>query len=161
VPVVAIGKIRDLFAGRGITQAIPTASDADGMDAIDAQVAGRSRGLVFVNLVDFDTQYGHRNDVAGYAENLERFDARLATLLPALHDDDLLVVTADHGNDPTTASTDHAREYVPLLVTGAGVRPGVDLGTRATFADLGQTIAEVFGVAALDHGTSFLNDILR
>src|SRR5262249_39052341 len=113
---------------------------------------------VFTNLVDFDTQYGHRNDVAGYARNLERFDGRLKTLLPRLRADDLLIVTADHGNDPTTSSTDHSREYVPLLVTGAQVR-AADLGTRQTFADLGQTLAELFGVGRLSHGTSFLGEI--
>ena len=117
------------------------------------------RGFIFTNLVDFDTQYGHRNDVDGYARNLERFDARLATLLPRLRDDDLLVVTADHGNDPTTASTDHSREYVPLVAAGRRVRAGVDLGTRSTFADLGQTLAEIFGVGRLAHGTSFLREI--
>ena len=116
-------------------------------------------GLIFTNLVDFDTQYGHRNDVDGYARNLERFDARLGNLLPLLRDDDLLIVTADHGNDPTTASTDHAREYVPLLATGAHVRRGADLGTRSTFADVGQTLAEIFEVGALAHGTSFLSDM--
>ena len=116
IPVVAIGKIEDLFAGRGITQGIHTVSDDDGMDKVEAQMKVVDRGLIFTNLVDFDAQYGHRNDVAGYAANLERFDARLAALLPQLRDDDLLVVTADHGNDPTTPSTDHAREYVPLLV---------------------------------------------
>ena len=110
------------------------------------QMQATERGLIFANLVDFDTQFGHRNDVAGYAANLERFDARLAELLPRLREDDLLVVTADHGNDPTTPSTDHSREYVPLLVAGARVRAGVDLGTRQTFADLGQTLAEIFGV---------------
>jgi phosphopentomutase len=111
-------------------------------------------------LVDFDTQYGHRNDVGGYAANLERFDRRLADLLPRLRDDDLLVVTADHGNDPTTASTDHSREYVPLLVAGPRARPGVDLGTRSTFADLGQTLAELFAVQKLARGTSFLADVV-
>jgi phosphopentomutase len=159
LPVVAIGKIEDLFAGRGITHAIHTASDDDGMDQLEKQMAAADRGLIFANLVDFDTQFGHRNDTEGYAANLERFDARLARVLPRLRDDDLLVVTADHGNDPTTASTDHAREYVPLLVAGTHVRPGADLGTRRTFADLGQTLAEVFGVGGLDHGTSFLQTI--
>jgi phosphopentomutase len=115
--------------------------------------------LIFTNLVDFDAQYGHRNDVPGYAANLERFDARLAALLPQLGDDDLLVITADHGNDPTTPSTDHAREYVPLLVAGSRVQAGRDLGTRRTFADLGQTLAAVFGVGPLSHGTSFLSQI--
>jgi phosphopentomutase len=159
LPVVAIGKIEDLFAGRGITHAVHTASDDEGMDRVEEQMDAVDRGLVFANLVDFDSQYGHRNDVEGYADNLERFDARLASLLPRLRDDDLLVVTADHGNDPTTPSTDHAREYVPLLVTGQRVRSGVDLGTRPTFADLGQTLAELFGVGGLAHGTSFLREI--
>ena len=159
LPVVAIGKIEDLFAGRGITRAFHTASDDEGMDHVERQMTDINRGLIFTNLVDFDTQYGHRNDIEGYARNLERFDARLGALLPRLRDDDVLIVTADHGNDPTTASTDHSREYVPLLVTGARVRSGVDLGTRRTFADVGQTLAEVFGVTRLDHGTSFLVDI--
>jgi phosphopentomutase len=122
-------------------------------------MANQPRGLIFANLVDFDTLYGHRNDPGGYAANLERFDARLAALLPTLRHDDLLIITADHGNDPTTPSTDHSREYVPLLAAGAGVRAGVDLGTRETFADLGQTLAQVFGVAPLAHGTSFLPDL--
>jgi phosphopentomutase len=159
--VVGIGKIEDLFAGRGITRAVHTKSDDHGMDVVEAELASTPRGLIAVNLVDFDSQYGHRNDVAGYAANLERFDARLARLLPRLAPSDVLIVTADHGNDPTTPSTDHAREYVPLLIAGATIRPGVDLGTRATFADLGQTLAEGFGVAPLEHGTSFLEDILR
>ena len=161
IPVVAIGKIEDLFAGRGITQGIHTVSDDDGMDKVEQQLKVVERGFIFTNLVDFDAQYGHRNDVAGYAANLERFDARLMALLPQLRDDDLLIITADHGNDPTTPSTDHAREYVPLLVTGAHVRAGVDLGTRQTFADLGQTLAEIFGVGPLAHGTSFLQELTR
>jgi phosphopentomutase len=159
LPVVAIGKIEDLFAGRGMTHAIHTVSDEDGMDQVEAQMQSVDRGFIFVNLVDFDTQYGHRNDVEGYARNLERFDARLAKMLPQLRETDLLIVTADHGNDPTTASTDHAREYVPLLAAGARVRRGADLGTRRTFADLGQTLAELFGVGRLAHGTSFLPEI--
>ena len=160
-PVVAIGKIEDLFAGRGITRAIHTASDDEGVDHVLRQMDETTQGLIFTNLVDFDTLYGHRNDVEGYARNLERFDVRLSELLLRLRPDDLLVVTADHGNDPTTPSTDHAREYVPLLVTGARVNPGVDLGIRQTFADLGQTLAEVFGVGPIAHGTSFLAAITR
>ncbi|MBI4887450.1 MAG: phosphopentomutase [Acidobacteria bacterium] len=156
IPVVAIGKIRDLFAGRGISRALGIASDADGMDAIDRTMADTPSGLIFANLVDCDTVYGHRNDVAGYAANLERFDVWLARLLPALGADDLLVVTADHGNDPTTPSTDHSREYVPILLAGARVRGGVDIGTRSTFADLGQTLAGNFGVEPLAHGSSVL-----
>jgi phosphopentomutase len=157
--VVAIGKIEDLFAGRGISRALHTASDEEGMDVLARQMAELASGLIFVNLVDFDTQYGHRNDIAGYAANLEWFDRRLAALLPDVRDADLLVVTADHGNDPATPSTDHSREFVPLLVSGARVRP-VDLGTRATFADLGQTLADLFGVGPLAHGTSFLREIM-
>ncbi len=160
LPVIAIGKIQDLFAGRGITQAFHTASDEQGMDEVERQIGSASRGLIFANLVDFDTQYGHRNDVEGYARNLEWFDGRLARLLPRLNPTDLLVVTADHGNDPTTPSTDHSREYVPLVVTGSRIRAGADLGTRSTFADLGQTLAELFGVGRLVHGTSFLPEVI-
>jgi phosphopentomutase len=159
LPVIAIGKIEDLFAGRGMTAAFHTKSDDDGMDQVERQMREVDRGLIFTNLVDFDTQYGHRNDVAGYAANLERFDHRLAAILPRLRDGDLLAVTADHGNDPTTASTDHAREYVPLFVIGSRVRPA-DLGTRRTFADLGQTLADIFAVEPLAHGTSFLSEIV-
>jgi phosphopentomutase len=160
LPVVAIGKVEDLFAGRGITRAIHTGSDDEGMDHVERQMADVDGGLIFANLVDFDTLYGHRNDVEGYAGNLERFDRRLARLLPRLGGEDLLVVTADHGNDPTTPTTDHAREYVPLLVTGGHVLCGADLGTRRTFADLGQTLAAIFGVGRLAHGTSFFHEIL-
>ena len=159
-PVVAIGKIEDLFAGRGITAATHTVSDDHGIDEVLRAMSTIGRGLIFANLVDFDTQYGHRNDVAGYAANLERVDARLTEVLAALRPRDLLVVTADHGNDPTTPSTDHAREHVPVFLTGGAVRAGVDLGTRQTFADLGQTIADLFHVGPLAHGTSFLGSIL-
>jgi len=157
--VVAIGKVRDLFAGRGITRALPTVSDADGLGALVRTLAEQPDGLVFVNLVDSDTLYGHRNDVAGYAANLERIDGGLADAMRGLRSGDLFVVTADHGNDPTTPSTDHSREYVPLLVAGDGVPEGRDLGTRSTFADLGQTIAANFGVGPLAHGTSFLAEL--
>jgi phosphopentomutase len=180
VPVVAIGKINDLFAGRGVGRAIHTASDAEGMERLLETMREQGDGFIFVNLVDFDTVYGHRNDVEGYASNLERFDEALVRLLPDLRSSDLLVVTADHGNDPSTPSTDHSREFVPVLMTGLGgpaeaghsvltegpakagphVRRGVDIGTRQTFADLGQTLAENFGVGPLAHGTSFLEDIV-
>ena len=157
--VTAIGKISDLFAGRGISRSWPSPSDEAGMDQFERALETVPRGLVFGNLVDFDTQYGHRNDVPGYAANLERFDVRLTALLPRLLPDDLLVITADHGNDPSTPSTDHSREYVPVLATGERVTSGVDLGTRLTFADLGQTLAENFGVPPLSHGTSFLREL--
>jgi phosphopentomutase len=159
--VHAIGKVQDLFAGRGVTTAVHTKSDDQGVDEIEKALDRAGPGLVFTNLVDFDTQYGHRNDVEGYAANLERVDARLARLLPRLRPRDLLIVTADHGNDPTTPSTDHAREYVPVFLVGACVRPGVDIGVRQTFSDLGQTVAEIFGVGPLANGTSFLRDILQ
>lgn len=159
-PVVGIGKIEDLFASRGLTRAIHTQSDDHGMDVVLEEMETTDRGLIFVNLVDFDTKYGHRNDVAGYAENLERLDVRLAQVLLRLRETDLLIVTADHGNDPATPSTDHSREHVPLLIAGASIKAGVDLGTRATFADVGQTIAEIFGLAPMKVGTSFLRKLL-
>jgi len=158
--VIAIGKIEDLFAGQGITHAVHTASDDEGIREILRAMDTVERGMIFANLVDFDTQFGHRNDVAGYAANLERFDRQLADFLPRLSATDLLIVTADHGNDPTTPSTDHSREHVPLMVAGAAVKPGVDLGTRETYADLGQTVAELFGAALLPHGTSFLPAVI-
>ncbi len=157
--VVSIGKVRDLFAGRGISRAAGTASDAEGMALVADELRRGGRGLVFANLVDSDMQYGHRNDPAGYAANLEAIDRWIGTLVPELGPDELLVVTGDHGNDPTTPSTDHSREYVPVVAAGPRVRAGADIGTRATFADLGQTIAENFGVQPLTHGTSFLEAI--
>jgi phosphopentomutase len=160
MPVTAIGKIKDLFAGRGIGYSVPTVSDDEGIVRIAEVMADTGRGLIFANLVDFDSVYGHRNDVQGYAANLERFDAGLATLLPRLRPKDLLVITADHGNDPTTPSTDHSREHVPVLIAGTRVRKGADIGTRSSFADLGQTLAANFGVGPLAHGASFLEDIV-
>jgi len=160
IPVLAIGKVKDLFAGRGIARAIPTASDDEGVTRVIEAMSSEDGGLIFANLVDFDTLYGHRNDVEGYAGNLERFDARLPVVLDGLRESDLLVITADHGNDPTTPSTDHSREYVPLLMTGSRVRRGATIGTRGTFADLGQTLADNFGVGPLVHGASFLEDIV-
>jgi phosphopentomutase len=160
IPVVSIGKVKDLFAGRGITTAMPTVSDAEGVDRVLDAMKSLSGGLIFANLVDFDTVYGHRNDVAGYAANIERFDERLVAVIDQLRDTDLLVITADHGNDPTTPSTDHSREHVPLLMTGRRVKRGADVGTRPTFADLGQTLAANFSVGPLAHGTSFLEDVV-
>jgi phosphopentomutase len=160
IPVVSIGKVKDLFAGRGITQAIPTVSDTDGVDRVLDAMQTAADGLIFANLVDFDSMYGHRNDVAGYAANIERFDERLDAVLGKLRDTDLLVITADHGNDPTTPSTDHSREHVPLLMTGRRVRRGADVGTRSSFADLGQTLAANFSVGPLAYGVSFLEDVV-
>ena len=159
IPVLSIGKVKDLFAGRGVSASVHTASDAQGMEAVERAVGEAPPGLVFANLVDFDAMYGHRNDAAGYAANLERFDERLGRLLPLFRGEDLLVLTADHGNDPTTPSTDHSREFVPLLAYGARVQAGANLGDRATFADLGQTLAEIFGVGPLARGRSFLAEM--
>ena len=159
IPVMAIGKIEDIFAKRGITRGIHTRSDMDGVDQTLKAMGECQRGLIFTNLVDFDTLYGHRNDVQGYARSLAQLDSRIPELLDALRDQDLLIFSADHGNDPTTPSTDHSREYVPLLIHGPRIRRIVDLGTRSTFADLGQTLAEVFGVERLPAGTSFLSEL--
>ena len=159
--VASVGKVADLFAGKGISSSHPTKSDAHGVDRVEALMATQDAGMIFANLVDFDAVYGHRNDTPGYAANLERFDARLAGLLPKLRADDLLVITADHGNDPTTPSTDHSREHVPVLLFGSKVKAGVALGTRETFTDLGQTLAENFGAGTLANGTSFLREISR
>jgi phosphopentomutase len=157
--VVTVGKVDDLFAGRGVGEALHTRDNSEGEEILSDLARRPGDGLVFANLVDFDTQYGHRNDPRGFARTLERFDERLPGLLERLRSDEILMITADHGNDPTTPSTDHSREYVPLLVAGPRVRQGVDLGTRETFADVAATLAEAFGVARPDAGTSFLREI--
>ncbi len=136
-----------------------TRSDADGVDQTVNAMGEVERGLIFTNLVDFDTLYGHRNDVPGYAANLEQFDARLPDVLGRMREDDVFILTADHGCDPADVSTDHTREHVPLLVRGARVRPGRELGVRTTFADLGATLADNFGVPSLAAGTSFLRQL--
>lgn len=159
-PVVGIGKIGDLFANRGLTRSVHTGSNAAGMEETVRTLKAVPRGLIFVNLVDFDTLYGHRNDPAGYARALAEFDARLPELLNGLRPGDLLCLTADHGNDPTTPGTDHTREYVPLLAYGPRLARGVNLGTRRTFADLGQTIADALGAKRLAWGESFLHSLL-
>lgn len=158
VPVFGIGKIADIFLGRGITSSAKTKDNADGMQKTIEALHAHADGLIFVNLVDFDQQYGHRNDVDGYATALEQVDRWLPTL--ELASQDLLILTADHGCDPTTPSTDHSREYAPLLVSGKHVQAGVDLGTRETLADIGQTVAENFGTR-IGHGQSFLKNIQK
>jgi phosphopentomutase len=158
VPVYSIGKIADIFLGRGITHSVKTKNNEDGMAKTAEIMAVQKNGLIFVNLVDFDQQYGHRNDVEGYAKALEAVDRWLPSL-PA-EDGDLIVLTADHGCDPTTASTDHSREYTPLLVYGPGVKGGVNLGTRQTLADIGQTVAQNFNTS-IPAGTSFLQDVAK
>jgi phosphopentomutase len=156
VPVMSIGKIADIFLGRGITQIVRTKNNEDGMQAILQSLTNFPAGVIWANLVDFDQQYGHRNDVEGYANALEAVDRWLPSL--ELQPEDLLIITADHGCDPTTPSTDHSREYTPLLVYGQNCAAGIDLGSRATLADIGQTVASNFAVA-LNIGTSFLPQI--
>ena len=158
IPRDGVGKIDDLFAARSITST-HTASNAEGIRAIKNWLSSAESGFLFANLVDFDQQYGHRNDVAGFYKALTEFDAALPSLTSRLKEDDLLFITADHGNDPTTPSTDHAREYVPLLAGGMRVVPS-SLGERATFSDLGATVAEWFGLQFRGRGTSFLAELI-
>lgn len=159
LPVFTVGKVNELFAGRGVTEAFHTGNNSEGEAILTDLVRRSGEGLVFANLVDFDQLYGHRNDPTGFARALEQFDGVAAELISRLRSDELCLITADHGNDPTTASTDHSREYVPLLVAGPRVRAGVDLGTRETFADIGATLGEMFGLARPDAGTSFLREV--
>ena len=159
--VMAVGKIEDIFAHRGITDVIHSTNNMASIDATLRFVHDSESGLVFANLVDLDMLYGHRNDPRGYADALEAIDARVLELEAEMRASDVLFFTADHGNDPTTASTDHSREYVPLLAFGAQVRPGTNLGTRPTFADLGATIADLLSIGAIPVGTSFAAELLR
>jgi phosphopentomutase len=158
VPVFGVGKIHDIYNGRGVEDYVTTTDNAGGMQKLSAAVGERKRGLIFCNLVDFDMLYGHRKDVAGFAKSLEEFDSLLADFLTLLGPTDLLIITADHGCDPDLRwkTTDHSREYVPILAYSPRTSAGADLGIRDTLADMGQTVAANFG-AALPHGTSFLN----
>ena len=158
--VIAIGKIEDLFSGRGITEAIHTSGNADGIDKTIDYIKKDSKGLIFTNLVDTDMLYGHRNNVQGYGEALEYFDSKLPEIMAALKDDDMLIITSDHGNDPTTPSTDHSREYTPILVYGKQIKENVNLETRKTFADISATILDLFNMEQLT-GTSFKDEILE
>lgn len=154
--VYAVGKIEDIFASQGITDAVHTQDNMDGVDKTIAAMRERQeRGLIFINLVDFDAKFGHRNNPAGYANALVEFDQRLPEILAAMRADDVLVLTADHGNDPTTPGTDHSREYVPVLISGSAIRTGVNIGVRDTFADLAMTIADTLGVSRPPRGVSF------
>ncbi|HEX2049995.1 MAG TPA: phosphopentomutase [Actinomycetota bacterium] len=159
--VRGIGKISDIFGGRGVTSSRPTRSNEDGVDALAAELRAMERGLAFVNLVDFDQSFGHRNDPRGYAGALEAFDRRVPEIVDALGPDDALIVTADHGNDPTTPSTDHSREQVPVLCAGPLVRAGADLGVRESYADCGATVAELLGVETTTPGKSFAGEAFR
>ena len=159
IPVFSVGKIFDVFLGRGIQEHEKSKSNADGMAKTLGGLDDQERGLIFTNLVDFDQLYGHRNDVEGYAAALEEFDAWLPSLYGKLSEGDLLILTADHGCDPTTPSTDHSREYVPLLAYRPRKQEGIDLGLRSTLSDIGQTVAENFGTN-ISAGTSFLGAIM-
>jgi len=158
--VIGVGKIDDLFAKQGLTICHHTVENVVGAEKVIELLGGESRGLILANLIEFDMLYGHRNNPQGYARALEIFDSQLPRIMEAMKSGDVLFIVADHGNDPTTPSTDHSREYVPLLVCGPRVKAAVDLGTRGSFADVGATIAEVLGVDPLPNGASFAGSIL-
>jgi phosphopentomutase len=158
--VAAVGKIEDIFAGRGITQAVHIVNNMDGVDKTLEYIESVKDGLIFTNLVDFDMLYGHRNDVDGYAEALMAFDGRLPEILNTMGDGDVLFITADHGCDPTTPSTDHSREYIPLLIYGKHIRPGVNLGIRDSFSDIAATALEYLDVNGDIKGISFLKEVI-
>ena len=159
--VVAIGKIQDLFTGRGIKKAIHTEGNADGIEKTIQEIKNnKSAKLIFTNLVDFDMLYGHRNNVEGYAKALEYFDSKLPEIMQEMNDDDLLIITADHGNDPSTPSTDHDREYIPILIYGKNIKQGVNIGIRETYADISATILGIYNYSKLQYGESFKNLII-
>ncbi|MFG1736062.1 phosphopentomutase [Paenibacillus sp. 843] len=157
--VIALGKISDIYDGEGITKAVRTVSNMDGMDKMVQTLDESFKGLSFLNLVDFDAVYGHRRDPKGYGQALEDYDRRLPEVFEKMTENDLLIITADHGNDPTYKGTDHTREYVPLLVYSPRFAEGKELPLRKTFADIGATVADNFGVKLPEHGTSFLSDL--
>ena len=158
--VIAIGKIEDLFVGRGITKEIHTSGNADGIEKTIEEIGKQNEGLIFTNLVDFDMLYGHRNNIEGYEKALEYFDNKLPEIISNMKDTDILIITADHGNDPSTPSTDHSREYIPILVYGKNVKPNVNLGIRNTYADISATILDILKMQQLE-GTSFKDEIIK
>lgn len=161
IGVFAVGKIEDIFAGSGITAAVHTKDNMDGMDKTLEYMEKEKNGLIFTNLVEFDSKWGHRNDFTGYGKGLEEADVRIGQIMDKMESDDILIINADHGCDPTTPGTDHTREYIPVLVYGKNIKRGVNLGTRKTFADIGQTIGEILGMGenVLDIGESFWNEL--
>lgn len=159
LPVIGIGKIYDIFAGRGITESMHTENNEDGFRKTIDSIEKFHEGLIFVNFIDFDMLYGHRNDSKGYAKALMEFDALIPELLEHLVDEDLLIITADHGCDPTTKGTDHSREYVPLLVYSKVIKKNKNLGLRSSFSDVAQSIAEFFGIERIQNGKSFLGEL--
>ena len=158
--VIAIGKIEDLFSGRSITKAIHTSGNTDGIEKTINEIEQDTEGLIFTNLVDTDMLYGHRNDIQGYARALEYFDSKIPEIMNKLKDTDMLIVTADHGNDPSTPSTDHSREYIPILIYGKHIKENVNLGTRRTFADISATILDILNMQRLENGESFKQGIM-
>ncbi|WAH44347.1 phosphopentomutase [Alicyclobacillus fastidiosus] len=160
IPVVGIGKIGDIYGGSGISEAIHTHDNADGMKVLMEYMDKQPEGVLYANLVDFDSKYGHRNDPVGFARAIETFDVQLGELLPKLKDTDVLCITADHGCDPTVPGTDHTREYVPVLMYKPGMTKALDLGIRPTFADLGATVADCFGIKNPRAGTSFWPQVM-
>ena len=158
--VIAVGKINDIFAGKGISSFVRTKNNNDGMEKTIEISKQDFEGLCFVNLVDFDMLYGHRNDADGYAKALTAFDQQVVELISHMKEDDILMITADHGCDPTTASTDHSREYTPLVMVGKHIKPGVNLGTRNSFSDIAATILEYFAVEQKTKGQSFLDKVM-
>ncbi|OEF97232.1 phosphopentomutase [Vulcanibacillus modesticaldus] len=156
---ISVGKIADIYANEGITKAVKSKSNMDGVDKLIAELKTDFKGLIFTNLVDFDMLYGHRRDPIGYGKAIEEFDTRLPEIMDALGEDGLLIITADHGNDPTHGGTDHTREYVPLLVYSKSLTGGVDLGIRKSFADIGATISDNFGIQLPEYGESFLEQL--
>lgn len=160
--VISVGKIIDIFAGRGITESYRIKSNNDGMDVAEKLLDKDFTGLCFVNLVDFDTIYGHRNDIDGYAKALTEFDNRLASFISKMRDDDVLIITADHGCDPSTPSTDHSREYTPMIIYGNNILEGVNLGTRDSFADIASTILSLFSLeSGVISGNSFIDKVIK
>ena len=159
--VIGVGKIEDIFNKQGITEAIHTKDNMDGVDQTINYMKKDNKGLIFTNLVDFDSKYGHRRDVEGYKNALEEFDARIPEILENMKDDDILIINSDHGNDPTYKGTDHTREYIPILIYGKNVVSGYNLGTRNSFADIGATVADILNVDSPKNGKSFKNEIIK
>ncbi|GAA0708265.1 phosphopentomutase [Paraclostridium ghonii] len=159
--VIGVGKIEDIFNKQGITEAMHTKDNMDGVDQTINYMKKENNGLIFTNLVDFDSKYGHRRDVKGYKQALEEFDARMPEILANMKDDDILIINSDHGNDPTYKGTDHTREYIPMLIYGKNIKCGLNLGTRSSFADIGATVADILNVKPPKHGKSFKSDIMK
>lgn len=159
--VLAVGKIEDIFNGQGITEAIHTKDNMDGVDQTINYINKDNKGLIFTNLVDFDSSFGHRRDIKGYKEALEEFDKRIPEIINSMKEDDILIINADHGNDPSYKGTDHTREYIPVLVYGKNVKSNINLGTRKSFSDIGATVSDILNVKLPKNGESFKNDILK